>query len=521
MAKIGKVYLVGAGPGDPGLLTLKGKTTLERAACVVYDFLANPELLTYAPPGAETIFVGKKEGEQGISQEEINQLLLSKAREGKDVVRLKGGDPFVFGRGGEEAEALSEAGIEWEVVPGVSSGYAVPAYAGIPLTHRLFGSTVTFITGHEDPKKLFSSIDWARLAPGTGTLVFFMGARNLPEITSSLVEHGRDPGTRVSVIRWGTCPAQEVASGTLKDISEKAASLGPPALIVVGEVARLRDKLNWFEKLPLFGRRIVITRAREQANVLGDALAGLGAQVISIPTIEIRPPESWEALDGAMDRLADFEYLLVTSVHGVRNFFSRLASRGLDARTLKNVKIGAIGPGTASELEKFQIRADFVPAGEYAAEGLLEALEAKSISGKAFLIPRARVARDILPETLRKRGARVEVVEAYHTVTPELSPERVESLFTPSPSLITFTSSSTARNFVAVVGETTARRLLRGVAIAAIGPVTSATLQKLGFDVDVQPPQFTIPGLVRAIQDHFEGAKRSGAPPRGKSGEVR
>ena len=508
MAKTGKVILVGAGPGDPGLLTLKGKAALERADCVVYDFLANPELLTHAPPDAETIYVGKQEGEPSVSQEEINELLLTKAREGRNVVRLKGGDPFIFGRGGEEAEALREAGIEWEVVPGVSSGYAVPAYAGIPLTHRLFGSTVTFIAGHEDPKKPFSSVDWARLAPGTDTLVFFMGARNLPEITSALVANGRERGTPAAVIRWGTRPEQKVVSGTLRDISQKAASLGPPAIIVVGEVARLREKLNWFENLPLFGRRIVITRAREQANVLGDALAGLGAQVISIPTIEIRPPDSWEALDGAIDRLQEFQYLLVTSVHGVRNFFSRLASRGLDARALQNVKIGAIGPGTASELEKFRIRADFVPTGEYAAEGLLDVLGADSIQGKAFLIPRARVARDILPETLRKRGARVEVVEAYHTVTPKLSPERVESLFTPPPSLITFTSSSTAKNFVALVGETTARRLADGVTVAAIGPITSATLQELGFRVDVQPTQFTIPGLVGAIQEYFEGVKK-------------
>ena len=464
--------------------------------------------MDHAAPGAKIIFVGKQKEGSHISQDKINQLLVSQAQDGKDVVRLKGGDPFVFGRGGEEAEALRKAGIEWEVISGVSSGYSVPAYAGIPLTHRLFGSTVTFITGHEDEKKLLSSVDWKRFAPGTDTLVFFMGSKNLPEITSALIANGRNRETPTTVIRWGTRPEQEVVSGKLHNISKKASSLGPPVIIVVGKVTRLREKLNWFENLPLFGQRIIITRAREQAKILSDALARLGAQVVSIPTIEIRPPKSWQPLDEAIDRLQQFQYLLVTSVHGVRNFFSRLTLHGRDARALQNIKIGAIGPGTASELEKFQIRADFVPLGEYAAEGLLDVLGTDSIQGKTFLIPRARQARDILPETLRKRGAQVEVVEAYHTITPRLSIEHVKGLFTPSPSLITFTSSSTAKNFVSLLGEVSAQSLLNNVTVASIGPITSATLKKLGFRVDVQPTQFTIPGLVDAIQKYFENMEK-------------
>lgn len=501
-SKTAKVYLIGAGPGDPGLLTLKGKAILERADCIVHDFLANEELLQIARPDAEKIFVGKRGGEHTISQEEINQLLVSKAREGRMVARLKGGDPYIFGRGGEEALGLVKAGIPFEVVPGITSGYAAPAYAGIPVTHRDFTSTVCFITGHEDPTKDESSIDWAKLAAGQGTLVLFMGVKRLPEITRVLIAHGRDPRTPVAVIRWGTRPDQEVVTGTLADIAARAAEIQPPAVTVIGEVVKLREQLNWFENLPLFGRRFVITRTREQASVLREGLAALGAEVIEIPTIEIRDPSSWEPLDSAIRRLEEFHFLLVTSANGVRNFLARLKACGRDVRALKGLEIGAIGPATAAEFAKTGVKVDFVPR-EYRAEGLLDALGARDLHGKAFLVPRAKVARDVVPKVLAERGARVEVVEAYKTTIPVFPEGEIERLLTPLPDAITFTSSSTASNFAKLVGESKVADTLRGVAVASIGPVTSHTVRKLGLEVTIEASESTVPGLLRAIRQHF------------------
>jgi uroporphyrinogen III methyltransferase/synthase len=429
-----------------------------------------------------------------------------KAREGHSVVRLKGGDPFIFGRGGEEAEELVKAGIPFEVVPGVSSGYAAPAYAGIPVTHRDFTSGVAFITGHEDPTKSASALDWSKIATGLGTLVFFMGVKNLPEITKALVDNGRDAQTPVAVIRWGTRAEQQVVTGTLADIASKAAAIQPPAITVVGDVVKLRDQLNWFERLPLFGKRIVITRTREQASVLREALGELGAQVVELPTIEIRDPASWEPLDRAIRRLDQFDYLLVTSANGVRNFLARLKAGGRDVRDLKGLLIGAIGPATAAEFAKTGVRVDFVPK-EYRAEGLLEALRDRDIRGKAFLVPRAKVARDLVPQALADRGARVEVVEAYETVTPQFPEGELERLLTPPPDLITFTSSSTAANFARLfpgkLDET-----LRGTAVASIGPITSATIRKLGLSVDVEATESTISGLVQAIEGYFQRSAR-------------
>jgi len=503
----GKVYLIGAGPGDPGLLTLKGKSILERVDCVVYDYLASKDLLRYCQASCEKIYVGKRAGEHSLSQTEITQLLIEKAREGKVVARLKGGDPFVFGRGGEEAEELVRAGILFEVVPGVSSGYAAPAYAGIPVTHREYASTVSFITGHEDPTKEEAAVDWASLAASPGTLVFFMGMRNLTQIVDKLVKAGRSPQTPVAVIRWGSRPDQTTMTGTLGGIVSKVSDLAPPAIIVVGEVVKLREQLKWFERLPLFGKRIVVTRAREQASLLREALAELGAQVIEIPTIEIRDPASWEPLDRAIQRLEEFHYLLVTSVNGARAFLGRLRACGRDVRDLKGIQIGAIGPITAAEFEKRGIRVDFVPR-EYHAEGLLEALAEHDLHGKACLIPRAKLARDVVPAALRQRGARVEVVEAYQTVAPAYTAEELEHFLTPSPDAITFTSSSTVLNFARLVGEEGMQRLRAFTAIASIGPVTSQTLRKLGLDVSIEAEESTVPGLVRAIQKYFE----KGAP---------
>jgi uroporphyrinogen III methyltransferase/synthase len=498
----GKVYLVGAGPGDPGLLTLKGKQILERADCVVYDFLVNTELLRLARADAEKISVGRRGGTDRLRQSETNQLLVERARAGKLVCRLKGGDPFVFGRGGEEAQVLADAGIAFEVVPGVSAGNAVPAYAGIPITHRDITSTVTFIAGHEDPQKETSRLDWAHLGTYPGTLVLFMAVRNLPRITQALMDHGRAPATPAAVIQWGSLPRQKVIEGTLADIAAKASALTSPAITVIGEVVGLREKLDWFEHLPLFGKRIAITRAREQAGVLREELATLGAKVIEIPTIELRPPDSWEPLDDAIKRLEEFQFLLVTSANGVRNVLARLAASGRDVRSLHGLTIGAIGPATAAEFARTGVKVDLLPT-EYVAEGLLAALGDRDVRGKAFLIPRAKVARDLVPRVLEERGARVEVVEAYQTVVPEISQDELARLLTPPPDAITFTSSSTATNLAKLLGENQFAETLRSAVIASIGPITSQTLRKLGLDVTVEAQESTMAGLVRALRDHF------------------
>ena len=498
----GKVYLVGAGPGDPGLLTLKGKRALERADCVVYDFLVSRELLRYCRPEAEKIFAGKHGGAPRRPQEEINRLLISKAAAGLVVARLKGGDPFIFGRGGEEAEALMEAGVPFEIIPGVSSGVATPAYAGIPLTHRELASSVCFIAGQENPSKAGSLVDWQGIAGSNSTLVFFMGTRNLAAIARALVERGRAPATPAAVIRWGTRPEQEVILGTLADIAERARTIEPPTVIVVGEVARLRERLRWFERLPLFGRRIVVTRAREQASSLRDSLEERGAAVVEIPAIEFRPPASWAPLDDAIRRLGEFEYLLVTSVNGVRNFMARLEAADRDARDLKGLTIGAIGPATAAEFSKYGVRVDFVPR-EYRAEGLVDALSGRDLRGRGVLIPRAKVARDLVPKALEERGARAEVVVAYETVPPRFAPGELESLLDPPPHVFTFTSSSTAAHLVRMLTSHKLEMCLERAAIGSIGPVTSATLRELGFPPNFEARESTMRGLVEALEKHF------------------
>ncbi len=509
----GKVYLVGAGPGDIGLLTLKGKDALERAGSVIYDFLANEDLLRYAPSGCEKICVGKRPGEKTLLQEEINDLLVSKAAEGKVVVRLKGGDPFIFGRGGEEAQALARAGIPFEVVPGISSGFAAPAYAGIPLTHRELSSSVAFLTGHEDPSKSSSSIDWARHAKGADTLVLFMGVRNLAEISAALISEGRRGNTPVAVIRWGSRAQQQTVTGTLADIAARAEGIEAPAVVVVGDVVGLHDELNWFESLPLFGKRIVTTRAREQSGALKEALRELGAEAVEVPAIEILDPQSWQPMDQAIGRLDEFDYLVFTSANGVKKFLGRLQVCGRDVRDLKGLQIGAIGPGTAAELAATGIRVDFMPR-EYRAEGLMEHFNDLDVRGKGFLIPRAKVARDILPRTLEERGARVEVVEAYETVRPGFAPGELERLLTPAPDVITFTSSSTVTNFVKLIESENLRAVLEEVAIASIGPITSETVRKHGLKVSIEAVDSTIAGLVQALQGYFRSSTRIASGPR-------
>lgn len=498
----GRVYLVGAGPGDPGLLTLKGKAVLERADCVIYDFLANEELLSYTPAACEKIYAGKRSGRHAFSQEQINRLLVERASRGETVVRLKGGDPFIFGRGGEEAAALAEAGILFEIVPGVSSAYAVPAYAGIPVTHRDWSSSVSLVSIRGGSAQPGVEAVAASDLPKTDTLVILMGARKLDEIVGLLLSQGRSPATPIAVIRWGTLPYQETVIGALADIRSKARDLAPPAVAVIGEVVNLRARLQWYERLPLFGKRIVITRPRDQARGLKEALAERGAQPVELPLIEIRDPESWEALDSSIRRIGEYDFLLVTSVNGVRNFVARLAACGKDARALRGLDIGAIGPATAAEFARSGIRVDFVPL-EYQAEGLLEVLGRRDLNGKSFLIPRARVARDLVPRALAAHGARVDVVEAYYTEMPGLKAEEISGLLNPVPDVLTFTSSSTALSFSKLPLSPQLRRGLGSAKFASIGPVTSETLRALGMSVDIEAKESTMAGLVAAVEEYF------------------
>jgi uroporphyrinogen III methyltransferase/synthase len=504
--KKGKVYLVGAGPGDPGLLTLRGREVLEKAETVVFDYLANEELLRFVPPGAEIIYVGKKGGDHTLGQEAINALLVEKGKE-KIVVRLKGGDPFIFGRGGEEAQALVQNGVAFEVVPGVSAASAVPAYAGIPLSHRDFTSTIAFITGHEraDKEERESKISWEKISTGAGTLVFFMGLRNLPDICRNLVRCGRRPDTPVALIRWGSTPMQQTVTGTLSDIvvKVKEANMKPPAIIVVGEVVKCRDELNWFETRPLFGRKILITRAREQASYLKAQLELLGARCIEFPTIAIAPPPSWEPLDDAVRNLSRYHWVIFTSVNGVRFFIERLLAAGRDARDLKGIGIAAIGPKTAEALESIMLRPDLVPS-EYRAEGILEALSKGSVRHKRFLMPRALEARELLPDQLRQLGAEVDVAPAYQTVLPEENAQKIRELLADGEiDCLTFTSSSTVSNFFALIDSEELRNCRERIAVASIGPVTAQTAAGFGLETSIMPSEYTIHALVDSIVSYY------------------
>jgi uroporphyrinogen III methyltransferase/synthase len=503
--KQGMVYLVGAGPGDPDLITVKAVACLKHADVVIYDFLAAPKLLKYAQDGAEIIYVGKKGGDHTLAQDKINDLIAAKAKQGHTVVRLKGGDPFIFGRGGEEAEVLARAGIPFEIVPGITSAIAAPAYAGIPLTHREYTSSVAFVTGHEDPAKDESSIDWSKLATGVGTLVFLMGVKNLPNITQELMAAGRDPKTPVALVRWGTTPQQTTVTGTLETIVEEAeaAALKPPAIIVVGEVAKLRDTLNWFEKRPLLGKTVVVTRARAQASDLVDQLSALGAECLECPTIKVVPPEDWGPLDAAIDNLGTYDWLVFTSVNGVSFFFERLFEKGKDVRALRDVRTAAIGPATAKRLSDFGLKSDIVPE-TYQAESVVEAFAKETMEGKRVLLPRAKEARPILPVELNKMGAVVDEIAAYQTEQArENVDELIKRLEEGSIDIVTFTSSSTVKNFKALLPPERFESLIEGVTVASIGPITSDTAKELGFKVGITAEDFTIPGLCEAILQHY------------------
>jgi uroporphyrinogen III methyltransferase/synthase len=476
---------------------------MREADAVVYDRLAPEALLEYARPEAERYYVGKKPGDTKMSQQKINDLLVELGCAGKTVVRLKGGDPYIFGRGGEEAIALNDAGLAFEVVPGVTSGVAAPAYAGIPLTHRNISTSVTFVTGHEDPVKGHSDVDWSKLASGADTLALYMGVGRLQEISVGLIAAGREPETPVACIQWGTVPSQQTVTGTLEDIPSRVAEAGlkPPAIIVVGEVVALREAgLDWYERRPLFGRRVVVTRARAQAGELSSELERLGAEVYEFPTIEISPPEDFGPLDAAICELDSFGLIVFTSVNGVEAFLERLRHHGLDLRAVpRDAKVAAIGPATAQKIEQADLRVDVVPE-EYRAEALIESLAADSLAGERVLIPRAKVAREILPEKLREAGAEVVVPPAYESVPSSRGKEELSlRLRTGEIDCVTFTASSTVVNFVEAFGAEEAGRLLKGTRVACIGPITADTARKHGLRVDAEGKEYTIPGLVEAV----------------------
>ncbi len=513
MKKIGKVYLVGAGPGDPGLITVRGKNLLEKAEVVVYDYLAGKKLLKHAPASAELIYVGKKGGVQhSHSQEEINQMLVDQAHLGKMVVRLKGGDPFIFGRGGEEVQQLHAAGVPFEVVPGVTSATAAATYAGIPITHRDYTASVAFLTGHEDPTKENSGINWEKLATGVGTLVIYMGIKNLPIIVANMIKYGRDPKTPVAVVRWASTPEQRSVVGTLETIAQvvKDADIKPPSLIIIGEVVSLRSTIDWYEKRPLFGKKIIVTRTREQASDLVAGLEEFGANCLEYSTINIQPVDSYEILDGELERINEYHWILFTSLNGVKYFFERLHGKGMDARNLKGPEIAVVGKSTADLLLKYGVHADLIPS-VFTGEGLAESLLDQGVEGRNILIPRALHGREILPETLRGAGAQVTVAPVYQNCPEEGDKEFLRAeLQKGGIAMVTFTSSSTVRNFLALLDDVTpaeVKTLLADVKIAAIGPITAKTVTDSGLKVDVQPEQHTIPAMIEAIVAYYGAGK--------------
>jgi uroporphyrinogen III methyltransferase/synthase len=501
----GKVYIVGAGPGDAGLITQRALHILQKADVVVYDNLVNDELLQHCPPQSEKIYVGKMAGSHTMRQEEINRLLIEKAREEKTVVRLKGGDPYIFGRGGEEALELAASGLEFEIVPGVTAAVAAAAYAGIPLTQRGMCSSVSLITGHEDPDKAESHIHWEHISPGTGTLVFYMGVKNLPGIVSQLMHHGRPGSTPAALIRWGTLNNQETLAASLETIASKALDAGflPPAILVVGEVVTLREKLRWFDKRPLFGKRILVTRSRSQASELCSKLKALGADAVEFPTIRITTMDDYSSLEDTIGQLADFSWILFSSVNGVDIFFERLLKMGLDSRALKGVKVAVMGAQTAARLRGFGVHADLVPE-RYTSEGVLEAFGSRheKLQGKRILFPGSEIARDVLPEGLRKMGAEVAVVPVYRNLIPQYTDEKLDELFDSPSELITFTSSSTVINLASILREHGRESLLKSISGASIGPVTTSTAEELGIKVVTEASPHTVQALVDAILDY-------------------
>jgi uroporphyrinogen III methyltransferase / synthase len=493
-ARPGIVYLVGAGPGDPGLITARALELIATADVILHDRLIPPDALHAARSDAELIDVGKRPGDPEVPQREIEKLMVERARAGRSIVRLKGGDPFTFGRGGEEAEALAQAGVPFEVVPGVTAGVAAPAYAGIPVTHRDAASAVAFVTGHEDPGKGESALDWEALAAFPGTLVIYMGVKRLPEIARRLVAAGRSASEPAAAVERGTMSGQRTVTSSLGELADAAdgAGLRPPAVVVIGPVASRADGLSWVERRPLHRVRVVVTRAREQASALARRLAGLGAEVIELPAIRIEPRIAADEVRRAVNDVYSYALVCLTSPNGVRLLFDAMAEAGRDARSLANATVAAIGPGTAAALRQHGVIADVVPD-ESVAEALVEALAKVEVEGRPVLIARAAEARDVLPNALRRRGAEVDVVALYETVAERPSEESIEAA--QGADYVTFTSSSTVRNFVRAVGD----RFPREARVISIGPVTSAAAREAGIEVHAEPDRHDIEGLVEAL----------------------
>ncbi len=498
----GKVYLLGAGPGDPGLLTVRAREILEAADVVVYDYLANEGFLDYCPEGAELVYAGKRGGDHTLSQEEINQVLVDRAGRGLTVARLKGGDPYVFGRGAEEVEQVVEAGAAFEVVPGITSAVAAPAYAGIPLTHRGFSSSVSFVTGHESADKGESALDWQALARSASTLVFFMGVKNLASITANLMRAGLDGSTPAALVRWGTTCRQSTLTGTLDDIAAEAEKAGytAPALLIVGGVVGLKEQLDWFEKKPLLGRGVVVTRAREQASGLVRTLGDMGACCLQFPTIRISSLADYETVDRAVRELSSYDSVVFTSVNGVRHFFDRLRRQGLDSRAFGGCRLAAIGPATADELRGRGLEPDFVPR-RYVAEEVVQGIMNHGGFGKRILIPRAETAREVLPQELEQAGYEVRVLPVYRTeLAHNDTQELLEAMNRGEVHYVSFTSSSTVHNFFKLVQPEQLRPYTeQGLRLACIGPVTEETLSEYGFACQVRPQRYTVSELAEAI----------------------
>jgi uroporphyrinogen III methyltransferase/synthase len=498
--RVGTVYLVGAGPGDAGLITCRGADCLRLADVVVFDSLVSPKLLALAPAGAERIGVGKRHGRSLLRQPEIDHLLVAQARAGRTVVRLKGGDPFVFGRGGEEAATLRRQQIPFEVVPGVTAALGAAACAAIPLTHRALASAVAFVTGHEDPDKPESRIDWPALARFPGTLVFYMGVARLTDVCAALVRCGKPSETPAALVHWATTPKQRTVAGTLADLPARVASerLCPPAIIVVGDVVTLREPLAWFEARPLFGQCIVLTRPRRQAAETVRQLEALGAEVIELPLVRIEPPQSWVEVDAAIDQLERYGWLVFTSSNGVSSFFERLFGRGLDARRLGPVRIATIGPSTADELQRYGLRADLV-ATEHRSEGLAAQLRAGA-PGRPLLLARADRGRDALPQALRDAGIACDELTVYRSVDETAIDSTIsDRIARGEVGWIILTSSAIARTLVRLLPEAARAALCRTAPLATLTPVTTATLRELGYSVDVESPDITLAGLVVAL----------------------
>jgi len=510
--KSGRVFLVGAGPGAYDLITVRGADALGRADVLIYDHLVSPELLRLAPPKAKLIYAGKRSGsKKNIEQAELNAMLIEQARSGRVVVRLKGGDPFIFARGGEEAEALARARVAFEVVPGITSAIAGPAFAGVPLTHREHGSFVAFVTGHEDESKgARSTVPWNELVAAVrrgGTMVILMATARMSATLDRIRAAGLAAETPAVAVQWATTAAQKAVSATLATLADLSAreGIGAPAVIVVGECAGLREHLKWVERMPLFGRTIAVTRSRATASGFATALRRLGAEVVEFPTIETAPPRSYAALDRAIERLNSFDWIIFTSATGVESFIERIKSRGRDIREIGRASIAAIGPATAARLADYALRVTAVPA-EYRAEQIVPAIGIKRIRGKRFLIPRAEVAREALPEILRAKGAgEVVVAPAYRTVKPKGARiERMRELIASGTiDLVTFTSSSTVTNFCGLM-----RAPAKGLKAAAIGPITAASAEERGFEVVVRPARYTIEAMTEGIREYYGSGKR-------------